>query len=201
MRASSPHEHASTLRRSPYRHDQSPLTAHSQEEWTRLRPSFYHETAAGPSSSDTGPGASQPAWRWAETDSGDGPRGVGDGGCISAGGGCLAGGNVDGGPGGTHDSVAGLRVAGGYGAGAGRREHSEWRAGPAGRPADPSHPSLHCSEGALAGACAGACQWPGPGLSPAVEDSDDSDLDGPAGREWAEYWAKEALPGSLSRVP
>ena len=55
--------------------------------------------------------------------------------------------------------------------------------------------------GELAGAGAGACQMPGPGLISAVEDSDDSDSDGPAGREWAEYWAKEALPGSLSQVP
>jgi hypothetical protein len=135
-----------------------------------------------------------------EREGGDGLRGLGNGRCISDGGGCL---DVDGGPGGTHDSVAGLRVAGGYGAGAGTREHSEWRAGSAGRPADPSHPSLDGSEGDQAGAGAGASQTerPGPGLSPAVEDSDDSDSDGPAGREWAEYWARDALPGSPSRVP
>jgi hypothetical protein len=126
-----------------------------------------------------------------ETESGNGLRGVGGGCFISAGGGYLAGGDVDGGPGGTHDSVASLRVAGGYGAGAGRREDSAWRAGPAGRPADPSHPSLDGSESEGAQAGAGACQMPRPGLSPAVEVSDDSD--GPAGREWAEYWAKEAV--------
>jgi hypothetical protein len=177
MRAFSPHEHASTPRRSPYSSVKSPLTAHLQEAWTSLRPSFYHETAAW--LSDTASGASQPARRWVETESGDGLRGVGGGRCISGGDGSLAGGDVDGGPGGMHDSVAGLRVACGYGAGR--------------RAVGSSHPSLHSSEGALAGA--------GLQVSPAVEDSDDLDSDGPAGREWAEYWAKEALPGSPSRAP
>jgi hypothetical protein len=130
-------------------------------------PPFYHETTAWPSSSDAGPGASQQAWRWMETEprSGDSLRGVD-----------------------VWQWLLHLR----------RRRLSRRR-----RRHTPTLGSESLAAmapgGALAGTGAGACQWPGPGLISAVEDSDDSD--GPDGPEWAKYWAKEALPGSPSRVP
>jgi hypothetical protein len=210
MRAPCPHEHASTPRRSPYPQAQSPLTAHSQEEWTSLRPYFYHETAAWPSSdSDTGPpaGASQPAWRWAEVPMMDliphrpwRLLGVGDGRCIAGGDGCFAGGEVDGaggGPGGTHDSRRHGRRAPTWSRWRLWRRRRQARAlgvvrgprGAAGGSESSESPRLWLG-GRRPGA--GACKWPGPGLSTAVDDSDDSD--GPAGREWAESGSRRPCP-------